>query len=130
MVGETGEVHFGANHRHKHTDVCIGADEIGYWKVRRRVRKREPEAGLEVATVSQSEHDARKESQDKAIADALSILGEHFEAVHIMASVTTDDDGGTSLRSMGIGNYYTRLGMMHEFIENARAEEIASQLRD
>lgn len=71
--------------------------------------------------------DETKEAQDKAIAQVLRILGEHFEVVQIMASVV-DDEGGTALRTKGIGNYYARKGMVQEWQECALAEEIARQI--
>lgn len=72
--------------------------------------------------------DAVYEAQSDAMRRALAILGEHFDAVQILATVT-DDEGGTRLREFGRGNYYARKGMVMEYVEHAQAEEIARQIK-
>lgn len=47
-------------------------------------------------------------------------LGEHFDAVQILACVC--DDEGTSNISRGSGNWFARQGMAHEFIAQDMAE--------
>lgn len=47
-------------------------------------------------------------------------LGEHFDAVQILASVC--DHKGTSSVSRGSGNWFARQGMAHEFIAQDMAE--------
>jgi hypothetical protein len=53
-------------------------------------------------------------------------LGEHFEAVEILASFPLE--GGTQCIKRGRGNWYARQGMAHEFIGSQRGLEIAEQL--
>lgn len=58
-------------------------------------------------------------------------IGEHFDAVQIMA---TRMDGQTTLRCIrGCGNFYASLGMAQEFIQEDAAKEsaklIASELK-
>ena len=55
-------------------------------------------------------------------------LGEHFEAVQILVSFNAE--GRTNCLKRGVGNWYARQGMAHEFIEQATAQEHAAQLSD
>jgi hypothetical protein len=57
---------------------------------------------------------------------ALHELGEHFEAVQILA--TWVEEGETQRAFRGTGNYYARLGMAHDFIQEDAAVESANQL--
>ena len=71
------------------------------------------------------------EKEAEAMADQhVNALMEHFEAVHILA--TYRDDGGevTVGISRGGGNFYTRKGMVQEFIDRDRAENLAKRMRD
>lgn len=57
---------------------------------------------------------------------ALHDLGEHFESVQILATTVSE---GQTLRSFsGCGNWYARLGMAHEFINEDTASEVAIQI--
>lgn len=66
------------------------------------------------------------------VEQAASKLGEHFDAVQILASF--HDSGGTSCIKRGGGNWYARQGMAHEFINmdiaKDAAVEIAKVLQD
>lgn len=53
-------------------------------------------------------------------------LGEHFEAVQIMAS--WNDNGHSKCVKRGCGNWYARQGMAHEFINEDVAQENAQQI--
>lgn len=53
-------------------------------------------------------------------------LGEHFEAVQIMA--TWSDGQGSRCIQRGSGNWYARQGMAHEFINQDVAHENAKQI--
>lgn len=50
-------------------------------------------------------------------------LGEHFDAVQILASTATAD--GTNILRLGVGNWFTRQGMAHDFINMAVATDNA-----
>lgn len=60
------------------------------------------------------------------IRDVARKLGEHFDTVQILASTT--EGGVTSFSSAGIGNWYARQGMAHEFINSNNAYESATQI--
>lgn len=53
-------------------------------------------------------------------------LGEHFEAVQILASFT-DRDGSHNFK-IGSGNWYARQGMAREFIDTDQAKCVAWEL--
>lgn len=55
---------------------------------------------------------------------ACAILAEHFDCVQIMVSST----GGKDIWSAGAGNYYGRMGMIHEIIKDDAAISIASRI--
>lgn len=55
-------------------------------------------------------------------------LGEHFDAVQILA--TWSEAGVTHSIPRGAGNWYARQGMAHEFINQDVAQENAKQIAD
>lgn len=60
---------------------------------------------------------AEKEQRDKALNDAVLLLGEHFDAVQIMATALKSDGSQDSLLSQaGHGNVYTRIGICREWV--------------
>lgn len=61
------------------------------------------------------------------IHETLRDLHEHFEAIQILAT-WVDDDGQTCRVSLGIGNFYARQGLAHEFIEMDAAATTAHEL--
>jgi hypothetical protein len=63
---------------------------------------------------------------DALLVKHLQILAEHFEAIQIFASIT--ENGETTCVKKGVGNWYARQGMAHEFIENGKAQEHANQI--
>lgn len=62
----------------------------------------------------------------KVLEDCLHRLGEHFDAVQILA--TRVQEGWTQRCVRGTGNFYARLGMAHEFIQEDAARESAKQI--
>jgi hypothetical protein len=70
-----------------------------------------------------------KEAEELLSATAAK-LGEHFDAVQILASWpnTETDNGGTRFCNKGSGNWFARIGMAHEFIERETAERTADEL--
>lgn len=60
--------------------------------------------------------------------DAAAKLGEHFDAVQIMASWPAGEGKGTVCSKRGIGNWYARQGMAHDFIQSAAARENAAEI--
>ncbi len=67
------------------------------------------------------------------VEDALGKLGEHFDAVQILCSRVEEKRQGTSSVFRGIGNWYARQGMAHDFIARDVAEtngrEIAEKIK-
>lgn len=60
---------------------------------------------------------------EKMLEDVAAKLGEHFDAVQILASWNQE---GLSMHSKrGAGNWYARLGMCHEFINTNKADDQA-----
>lgn len=47
--------------------------------------------------------------------EALATIGEHFDAVQILASV--HDHEGSRYVARGVGNWFTRTGMAREFLD-------------
>lgn len=47
-------------------------------------------------------------------------LGEHFDAVQIVATKHNDQDTGTSSWSYGVGNYYARYGHIAQWLEKEK----------
>lgn len=74
--------------------------------------------------VEHIEATAAKEAIDKA----LEILGEHFDAVQILASHETVD-GNTVSAFWGVGNWYTRTGMAVEFLDKDSARNFAWEMK-
>ena len=66
------------------------------------------------------------EQVNKLLDDAAAKLAEHFGVVQIM--VTWDEFGITHSAKRGVGNWYARQGMAHEFINCDIAVENARQL--
>lgn len=66
------------------------------------------------------------EAAAQLLQDAAHRLGEHFDAVQILASRT--EGGRTFCSKRGVGNWYARQGMAHEFINEDVAQENAVQL--
>lgn len=67
-----------------------------------------------------------KEQQRKLVDDAATALGEHFNAVQILVSQT--ELGRTRCIKSGVGDWYSRQGMAHEFINEDVARENAVQI--
>ena len=63
-----------------------------------------------------------------AIRKALEILGEHYGAVQILASHETVS-GDTVLASWGLGNWYARQGMAHQFLDTEIARNFAWEMK-
>lgn len=69
-----------------------------------------------------------KDAAGKLLEDTAAKLGEHFDAVQIMA--TKNEEGHTLCVKRGSGNWYARQGMAHEFINEDIAQESARQIAD
>lgn len=67
------------------------------------------------------------ENAKAAILKALEILGEHYGAVQILASHETVN-GETAFAAWGVGNWYARQGMAHQFLENEKAKNFAWEM--
>lgn len=55
----------------------------------------------------------------KMVEDLAAKLGEHFDSVQVL--VSSVEEGGTRCIRSGVGNFYARLGMAQEFIDQDRA---------
>jgi hypothetical protein len=64
---------------------------------------------------------------EKYLEEMAAKIGEHFGAVQIMVS-WLDDKGRTSGCKKGVGDWYARQGMAHEFINEDVAFENARQI--
>lgn len=53
-------------------------------------------------------------------------LGEHFDAVQILVSFT--EDGATQIWRPGCGNWHTRQGMAHNFIDADKTQDQAKEI--
>lgn len=69
------------------------------------------------------------QKRDRDVVDkALDSLMEFFDAVQIVASRT--DQEGTVMVSRGRGNWYARVGMSKEFVDDAQNSNLVHQLND
>lgn len=68
------------------------------------------------------------EEVGKLLEETAAKLGEHFGAVQIMVSWT--EFGGTRCCKRGCGDFYSRQGMAHEFINEDVAQENAHQIAE
>jgi len=58
--------------------------------------------------------------KDKILEKSVAQLMEHFDSIQILASFK-GENGNTCSISRGSGNYYSRLGLAHEFIQIDKA---------
>jgi hypothetical protein len=65
---------------------------------------------------------------EKMLEEVTAKLGEHFDAVQILA--TWNEDGVTKLTNRGAGNWYARQGMAHQFITTDIAQDQAFQIAE
>lgn len=68
------------------------------------------------------------EQYTKIVNDAAAALGEHFEVVQIF--VSSSEGEGTFECMQGVGNFYARLGLAREFIEDDRSDRLASKIAE
>lgn len=68
-----------------------------------------------------------KEEQRVKVLEHVAALMEHFDAVQILASSSTQT-GGTESTFAGGGNHYARQGMAHEYIKDDTAESNAYKI--
>ena len=73
--------------------------------------------------LSKTDDDLNKK---KAMAEALRVLGEHFDHVQILC--TWNEQGGTQRHFNGSGNWYARQGMAHDFISWDEAQTAAQEI--
>lgn len=64
-----------------------------------------------------------REEEQKLVEIAASNLGEQFDSVQILVSIV--EGGKTRKIQKGVGNWYARQGMAHEFINMDIAEDAA-----
>lgn len=55
-------------------------------------------------------------------------LGEHFSAVQILVSWPAGEGQGTACAKRGVGDWYARQGMAHDFIQSYQARESAAEI--
>ena len=65
-------------------------------------------------------------TRNEALERACDILGEHFDAVQVMA--TFSEEGVTRSLYRGSGNWYARQGMLHELLQTENADQIAQAM--
>jgi hypothetical protein len=68
-----------------------------------------------------------QEKQEAIVENAAAKLFEHFDSVQILVS-KTGLEGTTSVKR-GLGNWYARQGMAHEFISDDKARSQAEEIR-
>lgn len=64
--------------------------------------------------------------EEKIVQRHVDALGEHFEAVQILASRTTVH--GTESVFLGSGNWYSRTGMAADFLKRDEATTLADKM--
>jgi hypothetical protein len=64
----------------------------------------------------------------KIVEDAAKALGEHFEAVQILAS-NSDGEGSRCIKR-GAGNFYARLAMAREMLQEDEARDWENATKD
>jgi hypothetical protein len=57
-----------------------------------------------------------KAAKEAVVAQCVSMLGEHFEAVQVFASSTSDDGGWTESIFKGSGNLWARIGQTQRWL--------------
>lgn len=55
-------------------------------------------------------------------------ISEEYDCVQILVSRIAPEGNGTERIFMGAGNWYTRAGMAHAFIERDKAQEIGKEV--
>lgn len=68
----------------------------------------------------ESEWDQEKERIKKIVDDCVAKIGEHADAVQVIVSHHNHDSNNTMSYDKGSGNFHTRLGSVHEWIEVQR----------
>lgn len=66
------------------------------------------------------------DEQVKMVDQAVMRLSEEFDSVLILTSLGAP---GTTILSRGAGNYFARLGMCHEFINQGKADILATEIQ-
>lgn len=73
-----------------------------------------------------------REDAEKLLERTAEQLGEHFDAVQILASrpheTEKGGDHGTEIFQKGRGNWYARQGMAQQFVARDRAYEIGNEV--
>lgn len=70
--------------------------------------------------------DEEKQNLWDLITSATEKLGEHFDAIQILASMSEED--GTRTFFHGAGNWYARRGMAQEFVNVDQARTLAAEI--
>lgn len=66
-----------------------------------------------------------KSAADAVVKRCLHDLREHFDCVQILASVELENEQGTAHHYQGMGNWFARQGMAHDFTERDQADTVA-----
>ncbi len=69
-----------------------------------------------------------REEEEKIIDECLAKLGEHFEAVQILATYD-EPERQTGMYARGVGNWYSRIGMAREFLVSDQSRTIAHETK-
>lgn len=75
-----------------------------------------------------SEKDRRQKDLSEKLDQISAILGEHFDAVQILA--TSYEGGYTECWTHGIGNWYARYAMCQKFLERDKSQESAQDISE
>lgn len=70
----------------------------------------------------------KPEDEGRIVEQCAQRLGEYFDCVQIMCS--RSDSTGTFVLKRGVGNWYARQGMAHEFINQDVAQENAEAIAE
>ena len=71
---------------------------------------------------------SEEEKISATVEQCLHVLGEYFSDVQVLASRVVE--GRTHSISKGVGNWYARQGMAHEFLNEEVARENARKISD
>lgn len=73
------------------------------------------------------EEDRHAEFLNGLVDQALELLSEHFDSLQIVGTFM-DDENMTHCLTRGVGNWYARVGAVHEFLERDAAQTTAFEI--
>ena len=68
-----------------------------------------------------------EQEAEQILKGVVHLLGEHFEAAQVMVTWREGED--TSRLSKGVGNWYARIGLAHEFVNIDQARDLALEIK-